>query len=91
MCVVHHCLKCGEGVAHSEKHYRGFVQSSIGLERGFLLVPFFDLDVVVAPMDIQFSKVFPVFDLVHQFGNQGKGVCILDRPLIQVPIILARS
>ena len=80
--IVHHRLKRGRQVTHSEKHYSWFKQSSIGLECRFPLVPIPDPYVVISPSYVQFSEIFGVFDFIHKFGDQREWVGILYGPFV---------
>ena len=80
--VIHHGMTCGWGIAHSEEHYHWFIEPPIGFKCHLPFIPFLNSDFVVDPLDVQFGEVLPIFDLVHQFGDQGEGVSIFNHPLI---------
>ena len=57
----------------------------------FLLVAIFDVDIVVSLMNVKFSEVVRVFQLVHKVEDKEKGVCILGGMFIEIAVILARE
>ena len=56
--IIHHVLKCGGRVAKSKEHDHWFKESTIGFESCFPFISFLEIDVVIAPADVQFSKPF---------------------------------
>jgi len=89
--VIHHSLEGGQTVGHSEEHHQGFEQASIGLEGHLPLVSRFDVDVVETPVDIQLGKVSSSTELGYEFGDQWKGVFVLDHHGIECMIVLNQS
>src|SRR5882724_7494421 len=55
--VVHHCLECGGTVCEAEEHDQRFKKASVRPKGGLPLVSFFDLNVVVSPVNIQLSEL----------------------------------
>jgi len=53
---VHHHLKGGGGVHQSKEHDRWFEQSFWGEEGGLLFIAFFDMDVIVTPLNVDFCE-----------------------------------
>ena len=80
--VVHESLECGRGVAEAEKHDHWFKEFLVRDESSLLLMAIFDTDVVVTPMNIKLGKVVSIFQLVHEVGDEGKGVCVSDSMFI---------
>jgi len=81
-------LEDGRTVSHSKEHYQGFEQTSIGPEGCLLLVSGLNADIVETPADIQLGKVSGSTELGHEFGDEGKGVLVLDRHRIECTIEL---
>ena len=55
----------------------------------FPLVTIFDVDIVVPPMNIEFSEVVSIFQLVHEVGDEGKGIGVVGGVFIEVSVVLA--
>jgi hypothetical protein len=55
--VVHHSLEGGRAVSHAIQHYQWFEQPSVTPKGHFPFISFLDLDVLVAPSDIEFGEV----------------------------------
>jgi hypothetical protein len=51
-------LEGGQAVRHAIQHYQWFKQSSVTPKGHFPFIPSLDLDVLVAPSDIEFGEVF---------------------------------
>jgi hypothetical protein len=51
----------------------------------------FDLNVVIAPVDIKRSKERFALELFENMGDLGYGVDVLDRPLVNLSVVLYRS
>ena len=54
--MIHHGLEGGWGIGEAKEHHRQFEKSSIGFKSGLPLVTVVDLNVVVAPLDIELHK-----------------------------------
>jgi len=67
--VVHHGLECCWGVGESEIHHGRFKESVSGFKRGFLLIPFMNLDVVVTPSDIEFCVYVCITEVSNEVCN----------------------
>ncbi|KAF8240201.1 hypothetical protein L208DRAFT_1234020, partial [Tricholoma matsutake] len=78
--LVHHCL---------EEHHRWFKQPLIRLEGCLPLISVLDSDVVIPPLNVQFCKPFRPSQFVQQVPYQRQWVGVLDRSIVQVPVILA--
>ena len=87
--VIHESLKCGGGVAKTREHDSGFKKSFVGDESRFPLVTVFDADVVVPPTNVELGKVASIFQLVHEVGDEGKGVGIAGGVFVEISVILA--
>ena len=53
---IHYCLECGGRVRESEEHDSWFKQPLISDEGCLPLVPFFDVDVVVPPSNVELRE-----------------------------------
>ena len=54
--VVHETLEHGGGVGKAEEHDSGFKEAFVGDEGSFPLVTVFDLDIVIALLDVEFGE-----------------------------------
>ena len=54
-------LECGGGVAKAKEHNSRFKEPLVSDKGCLPLVTVFDTDIVVAPMNIKFSKVVSIF------------------------------
>jgi len=86
--VVHHGLEGGWTVSHSNEHYQGFEQASIGLEDCLPLVSGLNANVVETPMAIQLGEVSGPMELGHEFGDQWERVLVLDHHRVECSIVL---
>ena len=89
--VVHETLEGGGEVGESEEHHHGFKKSFVGNEGRLPLVTIFDSYVVVSPADVELSENLGVSQLVHEIGDEGKGVGVADGMFVDVMIVLARA
>ena len=60
-------------------------------EGGFPLVPVFDANVVISPVDIKLGEKFGVLELVDEVGDKWKWVGISGGMFVQVLIVLTRA
>jgi hypothetical protein len=54
--LIHHSLECRWGISKSEEHDQRFEKPIFGFEGCFVLVSFFDADVVISLSDIKFRE-----------------------------------
>jgi len=54
--VIHHCLESREGVGQSKEHYCWFKKPFTSLEGGLVLIAFFNTNIVVSPMNVEFRE-----------------------------------
>ena len=87
--VIHESLEYCGGVAEAKEHDSGLKKSFVGDEGYLPLVTIFDLDVVVSPMNIEFSKVTSIFQLVHKVGDERERIGITGGVFVEVSIVLA--
>jgi len=81
-------LKGGWAVGHTKEHYQRFEQASIGPEGCFPLVSRLNADIIETPTNIQLGEVSGSVELRYEFGDQWKGVLILDRYGIECSVVL---
>ena len=69
--VIHRRLKCGGTVHEPEEHDQRFEKASVHLKNGLPLISFFDLNVVVSPVNVQLSEILGLGfgDLVEDVGS----------------------
>jgi len=67
--VVHESLESGGGVSEAKEHDGWFEEAFMSDEGGFPLVSVFDVDVVVAPSDIEFGEDFGIPELIDEVGD----------------------
>ena len=89
--VVHELLEHGEGVAETKEHDGQFKESLVHDESHLPLVAILDADVVVSPSNVEFGEVVSVFQLVHEVGNERKGVVVTGGVFVEVTVVLARA
>ena len=68
--MVHEGLECGWRIAKPKEHYCWFEESEGGNEGSFPLVFFTDMDVVVAPPDVEFCEEGDIFYVVNELWNK---------------------
>lgn len=88
---VHHGLEGCRGVHQTKEHDSWFVETMIGLECSFPLISFLDADVVVSPAEVNFGENTGPFELVDEFGNEGKGILVLDSAFVEFTVVLYRA
>ena len=49
-------MECGRGIGEPKEHDSGFKKAFMGNEGSFPLMAIFDMNIVVAPMDIKFGE-----------------------------------
>jgi len=81
-------LEGGQAVSHAKEHYQEFEQASIGPEGCLLLVSRLDVDIVEAPMNVQLDEVSGSAELRYEFGDEWKGLLILDCHGIECSVVL---
>jgi hypothetical protein len=64
--LVHHCLEHGWRVPESKEHYQWFPEPVFGLKGCFVLISFFDVDIIVSLSDIGLGEYLGILDLCNQ-------------------------
>jgi len=86
--VVHHSLKGSGAVGHSEEHYEGFKEASVGAKGHFPLISRLDAYIIETPVDIQFCEVPGSAELGDEFGDERERIFILDGYGVQSTVVL---
>ena len=87
--AVHELMEHGRGVTKTKEYNSGFEDSFVGDEGHLPLVAIFDMDIVVPSADVKLGEVASVFQLVHEIGDERKGVGIVGGVFIEVVVVLA--
>ena len=85
--LVHISLKAGRSVGKTESHDLHSIRSEWCHERSFPLVTRPDLDLIVARLQIKLGEEFRSVKSIHHFVDTRQWVTILNRDLIQFPIV----
>ena len=70
--VVHHCLEGGWGVSEAKEHDSWFIEAVACFEGGFVFVALLDVDIVIPPMDVQFSINVSALQVCDKVRDEGK-------------------
>jgi hypothetical protein len=89
--VVHHRLEGGGRVGESEKHHQWLVEAAISTKRCLPLVTLFHSNILVPPSYVELREEFRAAKLIHQFGDEGKRIAILDRNGVERTIVLYKT
>jgi len=81
-------LEGGGTVGHSEEHYKGFKEATIGMEGCLPFVSGLDLYIIETPSDIKLGEVLGSVELGDEFRDEGEGVPVLDGDGVQRAIVL---
>jgi len=76
--IVHHSLEGGRAIGHSEKHYEGFEEATVGAEGCFLFIFGLNAYIIETPADIQFCEVSGSVELRDEFGDKGEWISVLN-------------
>ena len=86
--VIYHSLEGSGAVGHSEKHYKGFEEATVGAEGRFPFISGLDAYIIETPADIQFYEVLGSAELRDEFGDEGKRISVLDSYNVQCMVVL---
>jgi len=75
-------------VSHSEEHYKGFEEATIGTESCLSFVSGLDTYVIETPSDVKLGEVLGSAELGDELGDEGERVPILDGYSVQRVIVL---
>ena len=87
--VIHESLECGWRVGKPEEHDHWFKKAFMGNEGGLPLMAIFDMDIVIAPVDVKFSEQFGILELINEVGDEGKRVRASNGMFVQISVVLA--
>jgi hypothetical protein len=85
--VHHHLEYCGR-VGEAKEHYHWFEEPFWGKEGGLPLVPWFDPDIIVPPVDIEFCEEGTATEAVDGLWDERGDVPVLLRPFIHRSVVL---
>ena len=85
---IHKCLECRWGATESKKHHRWFEQPQRHNESSLPLITFFDSNVVIPPLYVEFGKEGKLAKVVDKVGDKRQGVCVLDCMFVKITIVL---
>ena len=88
--VVHKGLECRQCIAKPKEHHCQFEKSQGDNKGGFPLVFFMNVDVVIAPSDVEFREESGILHVVDEFRDERQRVCILNGVGIEISVVLAR-
>ena len=71
--------------------YCWFKESKGSDKGGFPLVFFMNVDVVIAPPDVEFCEEGGILHVVDEFGDEWQRVCIPNGVEIEISVVLARA
>ena len=71
-------MKGGGAVGHSEKHYKGFKEATVGAEGYFPFISRLDAYIIETPADVQFCEVLRSVELRDEFGDEKEWISVLD-------------
>ena len=83
-------LEGGGGVGETEEHHCRFKESFVGNEGSFPLMPIFDLDIIVSPLDVELGEDFRPLEFIDKVRNEGERICVTDSMFVDVAIVLTR-
>jgi len=86
--IIHHSLEGSRAVGHSEEHYEGFKEASVGAKNHFPLISGLDAYIIETPADIQFGEVLGSTELGDEFRDEGERIFILDSYSVQSVVVL---
>ena len=87
--MIHHGLESHRRVCKSKEHDSGFEEATIRSECSLPFISFFHTDIVVSPSNVEFGEYLGAFEMIDEFGDEGEGVSVFYRFLIEFSIILS--
>jgi hypothetical protein len=88
---VHVGLECGRWIAKSEEHDIWFVKTKFSSKGGFSSVIGVNPDIVIPGMHVHFREIFCTMKACNKRKWEREGICVLNCPIIDVPVILTGS
>jgi len=86
--VIYYSLKGSRAVGHSEEHYEGFEEDSVGAKGCLPLISRLNVYIIETPVDIQFCEVPDSTELGDELGDEGERIFILDGYGVQSMVVL---
>ena len=86
--LVHHSLKSGRAVHQTEVHYQRLEQALIGAECHLPLIAFTNVNVVVAPVNIELREDLDTFESMDEVVNEWEGVSVFAHDDIEGLVVL---
>jgi len=71
-------LEGDKTVGHSKEHHKRFKEATVGAESYLLFISGLDVYVIETPADVKFCEVPGSAELKDEFGDEGKGIFVLD-------------
>ena len=68
--MIHEGLKSAGGIAESEEHDGWFKKSKRGDEHSLPLIFLMNMDVVVTPVNVEFSEVGGILHVINKFRDK---------------------
>ena len=63
----------------------------MGNEGSFPLMPIFDSDIIVSPLDVELGEDFRPLEFIDKVRNEGERVYITDSMFVDIVIVLTGS
>ena len=87
--VVHKGLECRWCVAKPEEHHCWFEESKGSDKSSFPLVFFTNVDIVIAPLDVELCEEGGILHVVNEFWDKRQRVHISNSVGIEILVVLA--
>ena len=85
---VYYHLECHWGASEPEEHDKGFEESFGGEEGSLPLIPFFDVDIVVPPLDVEFGEKGTPCQSINHLWDEGGDIAVPQHLLVQWSVVL---
>jgi hypothetical protein len=79
---VHKGLESGRGIAEAKGHDEGFEETKGAFKGSFPFIAFFNVDVVITPVNIKFGKIMGTLEFIDEVRDQGQRCGILNGNII---------
>ena len=87
--VIHESLEYSGGVTQTKEHDCWFEKSFVCDKSHLPLMTIFDVDIVVPLLNIEFSEVASIFQLVHEVRDERERIGIMGGMFVKVMVVLA--
>ena len=78
-------LECGRGIGESKRHNTPFKGAIAGMEGGFQLITFLNLDKVVSMSEINFGEESGPARTIKEVRDTGERVTVLLHDFVEAP------